>query len=377
MIPQRSAEQAIALADQGWNVSAIARHLGHDRKTIRIYLNGRRKPGQPRRQADSFAPFTGYAARRLRDDPHLRAAGLHRELGELGYAGSYSALTRELRNSAIPTTCPTCHYKPDGTYLHARTLHRQQSLPLRVAPITGETIASYLARLAAANHLPDSLLLAHLPPWFTARSHTHDDLTGAARATETEVAHLAALTGLGTAALLHALPAFGSGPHPGRPPVRVTHACRCCAARHGHAEPVPVHLPAHHRVCPKHRLWLGDTIQIDLSTAPDIVQAHRRADRLARRHTGPRLILAAVRARHQIATTRRHRTNPDPVERRITAITSTDRRLALDHPDLVEAATYPETISNAANTLRHSDRAPTGLDELARSSSDRPTGQLG
>ena len=89
MIPQ-AAEQAIALADQGWNVSAIARHLGHDRKTIRIYLNGRREPGQPRAGTTDalFAPFAGYAARRLRDDPHLRAAALHRELGELGYAGS-------------------------------------------------------------------------------------------------------------------------------------------------------------------------------------------------------------------------------------------------------------------------------------------------
>jgi hypothetical protein len=360
VIPQRSAEQAITLADQGWNVSEIARHLGHDRKTIRIYLNGSRKPGQPRPQADSFASFAGYAARRLRDDPHLRAAGLHRELAELGYLGSYSALTRELRNSAIHTTCPSCHYKPDGTYLRARLQHRQQNLPIRLAPITGETIASYLARLSAANHLPASFLLAHLPPWFTARSLTHDDLTGAARATEAEVEHLAALTGLNTATVLHALPAFRSGPHHSRPTVRATHACRCCAARHGHAKPVPVHLPAHQRVCIKHRLWLGDTIQIDLSAAPDIVHAHRRADRLARRHTGPRLIFTEVTERQQIISTRRHGTHPDPIERRITTITSTNRHLPFDHPDLIEAATYPETISNAANALRRSDETTTG-----------------
>jgi hypothetical protein len=351
MIPERSAEQAIILADQGWNVSAIAQHLGHDRKTIRIYLNGHRKPGQPRPQADSFAPFAGYAARRLRDDPHLRAAGLHRELGDLGYTGSYSALTRELRNSAIPTACPTCNDQPDGVYRAARTLHREQGLPMRVAPITGETIASYLARLATGNHLPVSLLLAHLPLWFSARSLTHDDLTGSARASETEVEGLAALTRLTRATLLRALPAFGSSTHHGRPPVRATHACRRCAARHGHDEPVPVHLPAHHRVCTKHRLWLGDTVQIDLSAAPQIVHAHRRADRLARRHTGPRLVLAEVTERQQIIATRhgKHRT---PIERRLTSIISTDRGLALDHPDLIDAATYPETISNAANVLR-------------------------
>jgi hypothetical protein len=148
VIPQHSAEQAITLSNQGWNVSAIARRLGHDRKTIRIYLNGRRMPGQPRPEADSFAPFSGYAARRLRDDPHLRASGLHHELTALGYTGSYSALTRELRNSGITTTCPACQHKPDH-YLRAPIRHRQQSLPMRVAPIAGETIASYLERLAA------------------------------------------------------------------------------------------------------------------------------------------------------------------------------------------------------------------------------------
>jgi hypothetical protein len=40
MIPEIDARQAIALAGQGANVSEIARRLGHDRKTIRIYLNG-------------------------------------------------------------------------------------------------------------------------------------------------------------------------------------------------------------------------------------------------------------------------------------------------------------------------------------------------
>ena len=30
-----------ALHRQGWTISAIARHLGKDRKTVRAYLNGR------------------------------------------------------------------------------------------------------------------------------------------------------------------------------------------------------------------------------------------------------------------------------------------------------------------------------------------------
>jgi len=129
MIPLCSAEVAITLSDQGWTVSAIARHLGHDRKTIRIYLNGRREPGQPRRQADSFTRFAGYAARRLREDPHLRAAGLHRELAALGYPGSYSALTRELRNSGVPTPAQPAAINPAASTGRRRPATQASTCP--------------------------------------------------------------------------------------------------------------------------------------------------------------------------------------------------------------------------------------------------------
>ena len=113
MIPETSARQAIALAGQGANVSEIARQLGHDRKTIRIYLNGHRAPGQPRPHADSFAPFAAYVRQRAGDDRHLRSTGLHREITALGYAGSYSAFTRELRGHGITAACGTCRkWKP-------------------------------------------------------------------------------------------------------------------------------------------------------------------------------------------------------------------------------------------------------------------------
>jgi predicted transcriptional regulator len=38
--------QATALRARGWSVSAIARHLGRDRKTVRAYLNGERVAGE-------------------------------------------------------------------------------------------------------------------------------------------------------------------------------------------------------------------------------------------------------------------------------------------------------------------------------------------
>ncbi|MDN5931211.1 MAG: TniQ family protein [Pseudonocardia sp.] len=352
MIPQHSGEQAIILAGQDWTVSAIARHLGHDRKTIRIYLNGRRTPGQPRQQADSFDPFAGYAARRVRDDPHLRAAGLHRELAGVGYGGSYSALTRELRSSGISLVCVACGQKPQAASGRAAARRHRQSLPIRVAPIAGETTASYLTRLAAANHLPVGLVLAHLPRWFTARICTHDDLGGAARADTADAEHLAALSGLTTAALLHALPAFGSGADETRPPMRGTRACRRCASRQGHAEPVPVHLPAHQRLCARHRIWLGNTTQIDLAATPEIIHAQRRAVRLARRYGAPRLMLAEVTAHQQIiASGRDLHEDADLAQRRITTLAASDRRLGPEHPDLVEAATYPETINSAAAAL--------------------------
>ena len=34
-----------ALRKRGWSISAIARHTGHDRKTVRKYLAGERQAG--------------------------------------------------------------------------------------------------------------------------------------------------------------------------------------------------------------------------------------------------------------------------------------------------------------------------------------------
>ena len=36
--------QAAALRARGWSISAIARHLGRDRKTVRGYLSGQQVP---------------------------------------------------------------------------------------------------------------------------------------------------------------------------------------------------------------------------------------------------------------------------------------------------------------------------------------------
>jgi transposase len=101
--------EATALRRQGWTISAIARHLGHDRKTIRDYLEGKRVPGErTTSRTDPFEEFAGYAKVRLCDDPHLWATALFDEVIALGYAGSYPSFTRALRTRALRPHCEPC-----------------------------------------------------------------------------------------------------------------------------------------------------------------------------------------------------------------------------------------------------------------------------
>lgn len=101
--------EAQALRDQGWSISAIARHLGRDRKTIRRYLSGEREPGQRKRPGpDPFEPFVDYCRTRLADDPHLWASTLLDELADLGYPGGYSTFTRALRRHQLRPHCEPC-----------------------------------------------------------------------------------------------------------------------------------------------------------------------------------------------------------------------------------------------------------------------------
>ena len=98
-----------ALRRQGWTISAIARHLGRDRKTIRGYLAGDRVAGvRVRALTDPFEVFAPYCAQRLTDDPHLWASTLFDELTDRGYVGSYPTMTRQLRTRALRPACEPC-----------------------------------------------------------------------------------------------------------------------------------------------------------------------------------------------------------------------------------------------------------------------------
>ena len=109
MLAWESVVEAKALRARGWSISAIARHLQINRRTVRRYLSdeatvGVRRPAGP----DGFEPFAGYARQRLVDDPHLWATALHDELVELGYGGSYPSLTRALRARELRPHCEPC-----------------------------------------------------------------------------------------------------------------------------------------------------------------------------------------------------------------------------------------------------------------------------
>ena len=72
MLSREADVEAHALREQGWTISAIARHLGRDRKTVRACLEGRRVPEvRVRREATPAEPLMEQRRLRLGEDPHL------------------------------------------------------------------------------------------------------------------------------------------------------------------------------------------------------------------------------------------------------------------------------------------------------------------
>ena len=109
MLTQEDDVDAHALRKRGWTISAIARHLGHDRKTIRDYLNGERVAGvRAPAGEDLFAPFVDYCRARLAEDPHVWAEALLDELRPLGFTQSYATLTRQIRERGLRPACEAC-----------------------------------------------------------------------------------------------------------------------------------------------------------------------------------------------------------------------------------------------------------------------------
>ena len=101
--------EADALKKRGWSISAIARHLERDRKTVRSHLNGERVAGVRRSSApDPLAPFVRYVSARFVDDPHVWASALYDEVVPLGYPCSYPSFVRQVRVAGLRPHCEAC-----------------------------------------------------------------------------------------------------------------------------------------------------------------------------------------------------------------------------------------------------------------------------
>lgn len=109
MLTQEEDVEIHALRKQGWSISAIARHTGRDRKTVRAYLGGERQVGvRAPVGEDLFDRFEPYVRQRLSDDWHVWATVLFDEVEALGYDQSYPTFTRKLRERNLRPRCEAC-----------------------------------------------------------------------------------------------------------------------------------------------------------------------------------------------------------------------------------------------------------------------------
>jgi transposase len=86
---------------QGVTVSAIARRVGLDRKTVRRYIARGLEPpvyGPRKPRTTQLQQFERYLRERIAAFPQLTGRRLHRELRDLGYTGGYTILTEFLRD---------------------------------------------------------------------------------------------------------------------------------------------------------------------------------------------------------------------------------------------------------------------------------------
>jgi hypothetical protein len=356
MLPRGRGEQILAAHAAGMPVRAIARTYGHKPETVRNYVRGHRVPGMPAARADDFAPFAAYCRLRVTDDPHLRAGALLAEITGLGFPGTRRTFYRALERHEIqPHPCPHCHVARISGYIVEPQGRQPQPFPLPVpaSPVNGETLASFLGRLGAANRTSPDALLDILPPWFRIKTRWHDDrwqheqLTHGAAAA---AACLAVVSSSTIAGIKNALPAFG-GQH--GQPVRAVTACRLCTAARRIRQPVPVHLPAHHQICLRHGIWLPapGTPQFSVRNCPDILNAERRARQLLRHCTIEQLIYARIQVpagqdvhawKHRVAA----------------LIESNPRPVTENSPQaLFRAAAYPDAIVAAYASHKSLPRA--------------------
>jgi hypothetical protein len=352
LLPREQAEQILALHDQGMTLRAIAAQVGCAQHTVGGYIHRRTTPGRRATPKRALNDFVDYCRRRLTDDPDLTAPALFGELAALGYSGSRPTFYRDLgRYALLRSASPNVH-PSEGRKLRftpsVADTRSPQPLPVRVAPVAGERLGSYLARVAGGNHLMVEQLLAVLPAWIHRRlAHPRGHGTRHERVSRAEDAlrQLSVLVGVTETALAHSLPTFTTVLSRGQPtgPIRRTTACRRCTAIRGIRQPVSVDLPSHTHVCVRHGIWLSssDRPQLDINLCPEIIGAQKATWRLLRHLTPHQLVLAQVTAAHVV------RADPDPGwHRRLRLLHAANPVLAgtIAEEELTHAATYPDAL---------------------------------
>ncbi|MEU9305593.1 TniQ family protein [Streptomyces sp. NPDC048269] len=248
----------------------------------------------------------------------------------------------------------------------------------RIRPLSFETNASFVERLARAHYLTTSELLSglhiHRPKVYPAREHDYGPhtptelyLNAGARA------RISQYTGIPDAHLTHALPCWkdyrdrgsaaetrpGGAMRPSSLPA-VIGCPHCTVARTGQTQPVPRYLPHQQLVCARHRTWaLGPHtlhgIPVPhthalLHKTPEIVRAHHTHLRLTRRW-GPDADNAVAQAARLTEHWRRRAPKSEriwPDRARLVGSEDASMWQALAR----EAITYPETITLAGLLVR-------------------------
>ena len=152
---QQRAEQAQRLHQQGWTVSAIAKHLGCVPKTVRSYLN-MELPLVPQRRLRCgrlLGPYVPYLLDRWNAGCH-NAAQLHREIQSQGFPGQ-GTIVREFASKLRQASgIPPGVRNAQGTQLHQDPSRRPPTLRKLAHLITclpenrNEEEKEYLVRLA-------------------------------------------------------------------------------------------------------------------------------------------------------------------------------------------------------------------------------------
>jgi transposase len=106
MLTEEDDVEIHALVRRGWSVSAIARHTGRDRKTVRRYLAGATPSREP--APSCLEPFREYLTARFVDDAHVDGTVLYREVCDLGFERSYVTFVRQLRLLRLRPRCEAC-----------------------------------------------------------------------------------------------------------------------------------------------------------------------------------------------------------------------------------------------------------------------------